>query len=162
MKTQKKYPNLHPDDPQYAFNRAVRYLSLRPRSKKEIEEYLLKKEFTPEVVTQTIDRLLDLNYLNDEEFGKTFMKSRQVYKGRSKYFITYELKQKGLDSTLIENLSSNAQDDLKTAKEFVERKRRVYSKLDKQEFKEKLMRLLQSRGFSYDIIRKSLEDSNKD
>lgn len=154
----RKFPNPHPEDSHYCFNRAVRYLSLRPRSTKEIEEYLLKKDFTPETVKQTVERLLDLNYLNDEEFGKTFMKGRQEFKGRSKYFIKYELKQKGLDSNLIDTLSNEAHDDLETAKVFVERKRRAYSRLDKFEFQQKMMRLLQSRGFSFDIIHKALQD----
>lgn len=154
----RKFPNPHPDDPQYAFNRAARYLSLRPRSVKEIEDYLIKKDFTPTATAAAIARLKDLKFLNDEEFGKNFMRGRQVYKGRSKYFVKYELKQKGLAENVINEVTEDAQDDLTTAKAFVEHKKRIYSHLDKLEFKEKMMRLLQSRGFSFDIIKSVLKD----
>lgn len=154
----KKFPNLHPDDPQYAFNRAVRYLSLRPRSVYEIKEYLLKKDFEPKATEVAIARLIDLKYLNDEEFGKTYMRSRQLYRGKSKYYVSYELKQKGLSDDVIQEVSSGAQEDIDTAKAFIERKKRVYARMDKQEFKEKMMRLLQSRGFSYTTIKEALKE----
>ena len=114
----RKFPNLHPDDPAYAFNRAVRYLSLRPRSIHETREYLIKKDFAPNAVKSAIERLIDLRYLNDEDFTRTFIRTRQEYKGRSKYFVKYELKQKGVSEDIIEEISQDAQDDLKTAKKF--------------------------------------------
>ncbi len=153
----KPFSNAHPNDPQYAFNSAVRYLSLRARSTKEIEDYLAKKGFVDNVISQTILRLTELNFLNDEEFGKSFARSRQQYKGKSKYFISYELKRKGISDDVINTVSKNAQDDFITAKAFVERKKRIYSHLDKFQFKEKMMRLLQSRGFSFDVIKKAVE-----
>lgn len=154
----RKFPNPRPDDPQYAFNRAVRYLSLRPRSIHETQEYLIKKDFEPQAVKSAIERLIDLKYLNDEDFTRTFIRTRQEHKGRSKYFVKYELKQKGVSEEIIEEASSSAQDDLKTAKDFVERKRRVYSKLSKLDFEKKMMRLLSSRGFSFDIIKNALKE----
>lgn len=154
----KKYPNLHPDDPQYAFNRAVRYLSLRARSEKEITDFLIKKDFNPQIIPQVINRLKELKFLSDEEFGRSFMRTRQEYKGKSTYFITYELKQKGLSNELIEKITNNSQDDLKTAKDFIQRKKRLLARLTEQEFKEKMIRLLSSRGFSFDIINKALKD----
>lgn len=153
-----QWTNPHPNDPTYAFNRALRYLSLRQRSEKEIVKYLSVREFTENAIEQAIARLKELKFLNDEEFGKSFARSRQVYKGRSKKFVSYELKQKGVDSTTIDKVLSDSQDDLQTAREFVMRKKRVYATMDKLKFREKMMRLLQSRGFSFDIIKKALEE----
>lgn len=153
----KPFSNQHPEDPQYAFNSATRYLALRARSIKEINDYLIKKGFTISVVSQTIARLKELNFLNDEDYGKSFAHSRQKYRGKSKYFISYELKQKGISEDIINTVSKNAQDDLLTAKAFVERKKRIYAHLDKAQFKGKMMRLLQSRGFSFDVIKKAVE-----
>ncbi len=150
--------NPRPDDPTYAFNRALRYLSLRARSEKEIREYLSKREFTQSASNDAIARLKSLKFLSDEEFSKSFARSRQVYKGRSKRFVSYELKQKGVESETIEKVMSDSQDDLQTAKEFVERKKRVYASMDKVKFKEKMMRLLSSRGFSFDIIKAALNN----
>jgi regulatory protein len=119
----KLFSNEHPNDPQYAFNSAARYLSLRARSTKEIENYLTKKGFVSNIISQTILRLKELNFLNDEEFGKSFARSRQNYKGKSKYFISYELKKKGISDDIINVISKDTQDDLVTARAFVERKK---------------------------------------
>lgn len=158
MTKKQQFHNPRPDDPIYAFNRALRYLSLRARSEKEVREYLSKREFTLDASNEAITRLKTLKFLSDEEFSKSFARSRQVYKGRSKRFVSYELKQKGVESTTIEKVLSDSQDDLQTAREFVERKKRVYTSMEQQKFKEKMMRLLQSRGFSYDIIKQTLKD----
>ncbi len=144
-----KSTNTHPADPDAAFNRALRYLSLRARSKKKIEE---------QAITREIERLIELKFLNDEAYGESFTRTRQEYKGKSKYFIKYELQQKGLSQDIIEKVLEGSQDDLKTARAFVERKKRIFVSLDKKEFKEKMMRLLSSRGFSFDIIRKTLQE----
>lgn len=139
-----------------AFNRALRYLSLRARSKKELKDYLKKKKYNESVIEEAIKKLVELKFLDDKNYAGSFMRGRQIYKGRSKYFVKYELKKKGISEDIIEEVSQNAQDDLKTAKDFVERKRRVYSKLEEKEFEEKMIRLLQSRGFSWDIIKNAL------
>ena len=151
--------NPHPDDPEYAFNRALKYLSLRARSTQEIKDYLLRKKFEPQAISQAINKLIELKFLNDEAFGESFTRSRQVYKGKSRYFVRYELKQKGLEPETIEKVLASSQEDLQTAKEFIARKKRIYSNLDKKEFKEKMIRLLSSRGFAYDIIKNALSNN---
>ena len=158
MKKNRKFPNPHPDDPQYAFNRATSYLSLRARSEKEAENFLIKKDFNPNIIPAVIKRLRDLNFLNDEEYARSFTRTRQEYKGKSKYFIKYELKQKGVAEKVIDEISNESQDDLITAKDFIMRKKRIFSRLNKKEFKEKMLRLLSSRGFTFDIITKALKD----
>jgi SOS response regulatory protein OraA/RecX len=67
------------------------------------------------------------------------------------------LKKKGISDDIINVISKDTQDDLVTARAFVERKKRIYSHLDKTQFKEKMMRLLLSRGFSFDVIKKAVE-----
>lgn len=150
------WTNNNPTDETAAFNRALRYLNLRARSKKEIEEYLKRKEFSESAISQAVQKLLELKFLNDEEYGKSFMRGRQVYKGKSRYYVTHELRQKGIDPDTISKIVIDSQDDLHTAKEFILRKKRIYGNLEKQEFKEKMMRLLSARGFSFDIIKKAL------
>lgn len=160
MKLKKKpqWTNNRADDSDAAFNRALRYLSLRARSQKEIEEYLVRKQFNPPAISQAVKKLLDLKFLNDEEYGKSFTRSRQVYKGRSRFLVSYELKQKGVAEETVSKVLSESQEDIQTAKDFIERKKRVYANLDKLDFKNKMIRLLSARGFSYDTIKKVLKE----
>lgn len=158
MKNQNLTLNNHSNDPEYAFNRALRYLNLRARSKKELEEYLKRKEFSETAISQAIQKLLELKFLNDEEYGISFMRGRQVYKSKSRYYVTHELRQKGVDSDTISKIIADSQEDLQTATDFIIRKKRIFGNLEKQEFKEKMMRLLSARGFSFDTIKKALEE----
>ncbi len=153
-----QWTNPHPNDPTYAFNRALRYLSLRQRSEKEIVKYLSVRDFTENAIQQAITKLKELKFLNDEEFGKSLTRSRQVYKGRSRRFVSYELKQKGVSEEIIGEVIDTSQEDLQTATDFIERKKRVYITMDKLKFKEKMIRLLSARGFSYDIIKTVLKN----
>lgn len=150
--------NNSPEDFPKAFNLALRYLNIRIRSTKELKDYLLRKNFTQEVIEAVIERLVQLKFLNDASFGESFIRNRQERKGKSKLLIKYELKQKGIDESLITQLSQNAKEDVETARDFIIRKRRIYGNLDKKEFREKMMRLLQSRGFSWETIKNALKD----
>lgn len=149
--------NPRASDPDYAFNRALKYLSLRIRSIQEIKSYLENKKFEPQAISQAISKLIELKFLNDEAYGESFTRSRQVYKGKSRYFVKYELKQKGLEQGTIDKVLASSQEDLQTAKDFITRKKRIYSNLNNLEFREKMMRLLSSRGFSFDIIKNALK-----
>ncbi|HET7616396.1 MAG TPA: RecX family transcriptional regulator, partial [Bacillales bacterium] len=65
------------DEVKTAFNLAVRFLSYRMRTVKEITDYLQKKEAEPEVIEKVIGRLEHHQYIDDEEFAKSFVASRK-------------------------------------------------------------------------------------
>ncbi len=146
------------EDHKKAFNLALRYLNLRIRSTKELKDYLAKKKFNQNVIQDIVRQLTDLKFLNDKTFGESLIRNRQK-KGKSSYLISYELKQKGLDEKTISELKENSLNDLETAKDFVERKKHLYQNLSKIEYRNKMGRLLQSRGFSFDIINKVLKEN---
>lgn len=140
-----------------AFNRALRFLTIRIRSIKEIKDYLIKKGFVDKTIDATINRLLELKFLNDEEFGAQWIESRQKHKGKSKFVLKTELKQKGLSDELIEKLLEQTQSDLETAKDFFDRKKNRLSHLSKEEFEKKIIGMLQHKGFSWNTISKVLK-----
>lgn len=154
----KNLPNSSPEDSQKAFNLSLRYLNLRIRSTKEVQDYLVKKGFSKQAVDEVLERLKSLKFLNDKTFGESLIRSRQR-KGKSSYLINYELKQKGLDEKTISELKENNIDDLQTAKDFVQRKKHLYQGLSKIEYRNKIGRLLQSRGFNWDIIKEVLKEN---
>ena len=140
-----------------AFNKSLRYLSFRIRSVKEINDYLSKKGFVEKTISKTVNRLLELKFLNDREFGQQWIDSRQKHKGKSKFVLKNELQAKGLDKELIEKLLQVAVDDLKTTKDFFERKKDKMRHLSKEEFEKKIIGMLQRKGFNWNIISKVLK-----
>src|SRR3989304_7877194 len=94
-----------------AFNYSLKYLSYRARSVKEVYEYLVRKNFVEDTINSVLKKLIDLKFLNDEEFAKSWIESRQKYKGRSKFILKNELRLKGLSDDVIKPLLKEAQDD---------------------------------------------------
>lgn len=152
---QKNSPKIYSEENKSsAFNRALKYLSFRIRSTKEISDYLSQKGFDEKTIAEIIVKLLDLKFLNDLEFGRMWINSRQKYNGKSKYVLKNELQLKGLDKELINTLLGDAQDDLKIAKQLFDKKKDKLKNLSKDEIFKKMAGFLGRKGFSYDIIKK--------
>ena len=62
---------------QQAVDRALNYLSFRPRSREEVRRYLRKKETPPELIDTVIQRLDELNLVNDQSFSEFWLESLQ-------------------------------------------------------------------------------------
>lgn len=146
------------------YNRTLKFLSFRPRSKKEIKDYLSKKKVNEEVASKIIQKLEELNFLNDEEFAKWLIEQRTNFKPRSSRLIKIELKQKGISEEIIDSQISSSEtglisNELEKAKKIVESKIYKYKGLPKQEIFRKLGGLLMRKGFSYDVIKQSIDEA---
>ena len=93
---------LRADDSQRAFDFALKYLSYRLRSKKEIVDYLLGKGFDDETIGVVMDKLEHYGYVNDEAFAKMYFASQKSRYGIKK--IKYNMQQFGLDDCIIEDV----------------------------------------------------------
>jgi regulatory protein len=80
---------------------ALRLLAIRGRTVSEMKERLLKKGFLPEEVEETLHRLLEQGYLNDQRFALDWAKGRlaRVPVGRQR--VASELKAKGVGEAAI-------------------------------------------------------------
>ena len=150
------------------YNFALRFLSYRPRSEKEVRDKLkvqsekLKVKDSTAIIDKIIVKLKEKKFVNDEEFARMFLENRLRFKPRSSRLIQMELKQKGIDPDFIEKLINdlktiNPDSDLEQAKKLVEKRIERLKNLKKQEIYEKLGRYLVSKGFNWDIIKKSID-----
>lgn len=131
-----------------AFERAVGYLSLSPRSSGEIKKYLKDKGYDGEIITLALDKLLLYHYVDDYAYAKSYISSKSKKYGA--FRIKAELRRKGVDSEIIDGLLDEA-DPLgayNTAKKYINSHRNT----DKQ----KLKRFLSGRGFGWDEITSAL------
>lgn len=135
---------------QNPLNSALRYLVHQPRSIRQMNEYLVKKGFDENMINKTIEKLLEQKYLDDEIFTRTFVENRIHHKPKSKFALAYELNQKGIKSAVIEDVLKTY-DDQDLARKAIEPKIQLWSRLDFEKFKKKVLNFLQYRGFSYDI-----------
>ena len=93
----------------FALDRAVGYLAARARSKREIEQKLLQAGYRPSTVEMVIYKLQRENLLDDADFARQWVESRQHHKlGRSR--IAQELRRKGISQEEADEALSTIED----------------------------------------------------
>jgi regulatory protein len=140
---------------------AFKLLSYRPRSVKEIEDRLKKKDYASKIIFEVVRNLKKLKFLNDKEFARMWVESRIKTRPMGRYRLKQELIQKGIDKDLIEKTLSNyrEEEEIELAKELAQRKlKRSYQDLDEITTKRRLYGFLQRRGFSYDTIQEAMKE----
>ena len=140
----------------------IRILTLRPRSEKEIREYLVRKKASQEIITTVIAKVQGHNFQSDLEFARWWVQSRTRYKAKSDLIITMELRQKGISDDLIKSALLEKTDDHLTDEEKIKIVLQKYFKkvesLPKYEQYRRMSAYLSQKGFNYDAIRRAIDD----
>lgn len=150
-------------------NKALKFLSYRPRSEKEVRDNLLKKKASSSTIDLIIKKLQEQKFLNDREFAKWWIEQRTLVKPTGKRLIKFELKRKGIDKELIDEMFNSIEDivhdELEMARSLVQRKINKYlpagrqvKGLDRQKIYQRLGGFLSRRGFDYDTIKKVIDE----
>ena len=146
-----------------ARQRLIAYLSTRPRSVEEARERLQRAGFSSTVVEEVLREAEDRGWLDDVAFAKLWIDDRLMTNPRGPKLLTYELRQKGVDSAHIQQALQEADiDEFGLAKELIERQKRRHWRDDPQARKRKLFAFLQRRGFNDRVIRDALDDADLD
>ncbi|GIW64427.1 MAG: hypothetical protein KatS3mg092_0360 [Patescibacteria group bacterium] len=151
------------DDLSFLFNKAYFYLKFRPRTEKEIRDYLYKKiintHFSRLQVEEVIEKLKEQGLIDDKKFVELYIKDRLLLKPKGEKMLKKELKAKGIKDDLIDDyFQNNSIDEEKIAKELLKKRWSRFQNLDINKIKEKAFRFLLSRGFSYEVVKKTIED----
>ena len=137
---------------------ALRFLSFRRRTEKQVREKLKKKEFDEKIIKATIDKLKEFDLINDLEFATCWVKDRLAYKPRGKKLLKQELWKKGIRKDIIEQVTEElCQDEDKSALELVEKIKKRYKNLEPKVAKRRMFNLLLRRGFSYGTVNRALQ-----
>jgi regulatory protein len=144
------------DERHRVFERAVRFLSYRPRSLTEVERYLRGKAIAEDVIADVIARLERANYLDDEAFARFWLENREQFRPRGQRALRYELRQKGVSDEIIRQVLGGV-DDEASAWRAVEARLSRWANLPADEFRQKVVGYLSRRGFDYSIISLTLD-----
>lgn len=152
------------------YQRALEYALMRPRSEKEIRDYLNRKTLNRKVrvknrktgeyqtrekqgydktlVPLVLERLNARGYIDDHRFAELWVENRNVSKGVSVKKLRNELVQKGISHQIIDDvLDNSARNDEDELRKIIARKANRYP--DQQKFIQYLVR----QGFNYsDVI----------
>jgi regulatory protein len=144
-----------------AYRAALRLLQSRPRSTAELRDRLQRKQFAPEVVEQTLERLRRIELLDDSAFARFWIENRNACRPRGKQALRSELYRKGIDRAVIDTALDDADligDEQARALTLAQGALSRYASIaDYATFQRRLGGYLQRRGFGYDIIKPVLE-----
>jgi len=140
------------------YNAALNYLAIRMRSKWEIETYLKRKDASPALIETILNKLSDINVLDDVKFAEAYIRDRRLLRPTSKRKLILELRKKRIATDVIQQAMAdedNSQDtELASLAEVISRKRRQTRYQDNT----KLMQYLAGQGFNYGDIKAVLEE----
>ena len=139
-----------------ARNEALSFLAVRPRSERELRQRLAQKKYPEEIITQVIARLGDVKLVDDRDFAKFWVETREGFKPRSKRALQYELRQKGVSNEEITRAVKKV-DEGDSAYRAAHSKALRYKDLEAKAFREKLSGFLARRGFDYGTTRKTVD-----
>lgn len=122
------------------YNSALRFLSFRPRSEKEVRDYLINKfskkkssglrhsgkeergnerdsglgqnDERGSIIEKVIAKLREQKFINDEEFAKWWIEQRTSFRPRSLRLIKLELRQRGISDETVEDQISKIKDQI--------------------------------------------------
>ncbi len=137
---------------------ALRFLGARARTVREVEHHLDRCEFGEVEIYEVVERLKDLNLLNDKAYAEDFVTTRLNTKPVSRAHLRRQLIEREIEQDAMENalLLVDDEQETRSAALVAEKYARQYAKLPPDERDELVMRRLLSRGYGYDDARAAL------
>ncbi len=150
------------DSLKQALNLSYFYLKFRPRTKKEVVNYLNRKshknQYNQEIINKVIKRLEEEDLINDKKFIDWFVDQRNRSKPKSRFVLTAELLRLGIEKDLVDYyFQDSPQDEENLAKQALIKRWRQFSRLPKDKRFQKAASFLSCRGFNFEIIKKTID-----
>ena len=141
-----------------ALQRAVGFLARREHSQHELRWKLSGRDYSEEEIKSALQRLIEKGLQSDERFTQAYIESRHQ-RGHGPFKIAAELKQRGVDEALVEQLINS--EDFDWFEHALQVYQKKYAGKPFTDYKDqaKRSRFLQQRGFSSEHIQYAIEAS---
>ncbi len=131
---------------------ALRLLSHRSRSEKEMRTRLAMRGIAPELIDAEVERLRASGLLDDEKFARAWVEDRRQHSPRGRQMLRFELLGRGIDPEDVDDVTAEV-DDRETAAELARRKARAAKPdLSYEVFYARIGGFLRRRGFDYEVV----------
>jgi regulatory protein len=145
------------DDPELVLAAAARFLEARPRSEAEVRRRLGSAGYRRELVDQAVAKLVELGYLDDQAFARSWVESRDRARPRGAIALRRELRLKGIDAgtidaTLDERTEAEGDADETAALRLLDRNRQTLARVaNPRARRQRAYALLARNGFDPEI-----------
>jgi regulatory protein len=145
---------------------AIRYIGVFRKTSGNLREYLCRQSFDPTIIQEVLAELIEEGYIDDQKQARYIIRERQAGKSESQAAIRNRMIRHGVSENVIDSLTSDLTPDEDSAASLI-RSRFVKElvayhqsdKIEKNRLLGKLNRFLQSRGYSFECIRKIIREA---
>jgi len=137
---------------------ALKLLTIRPRSKEELKQLLLDRNYSIKEINEVISRLIELDYLNDIKFMESWCYYRKHISPKSRWFVKRELLIKGISPDDLEEHFDHfysEEEELSCLKRIIEKKMSKGNLMeinsDKKDY-QRIVSALLRKGFKHNLI----------
>lgn len=142
-----------------AYALALRYLGIRLRSRREILDYLKRKDCDPGDIEAALERLEGLELVDDMKFAHAWIADRMAVRPRSRMRLSQELAAKGVARDVVDTALQELEPDAEVAtlRALIERKKRSSGYKDEK----KLLGYLQRQGYRWSLIQEAMQETRE-
>jgi regulatory protein len=159
---------VEPDPESVARTICLNLLTGAPRSRAELAKALRKRGVPDDAAQQVLDRLSDVNLIDDAAYAEAFVESRHRGRGLARSALRQELRRKGVDDVVanaaVETI--DADDELAAARSLVARRVASTERLTPEARLRRLTGMLQRKGYSagvaFRVVREALAAEGAD
>jgi len=144
-------------DPEKARQIALRCLNAQERTAYELKQILRRKHVVEPVAQTIVDRFVEVGLLNDRDFARQWVATRQVSKSASRSRLRRELAVRGIAPALItEALNQASLPEAEVALALARKRAVGMSGLSREKAMRRLISQLERRGFTPAVVRSTV------
>jgi regulatory protein len=142
---------------------ALKLLSYRGRSEKELKKRMTRKGFSDTLISSTIDHLRNSGFVNDVSLAESLKREATANKFFSRNGARRYLLNRGIPRDVIHTVcGQDKEEDLQNARRFVDKKIRLLETFPPATVKRRLYARLLGRGYSAETISTVLKKIKSD
>ncbi|HEV2294801.1 MAG TPA: RecX family transcriptional regulator [Tepidisphaeraceae bacterium] len=146
---------------QEVFDQATRYLGQRLHTRAELHRKLMRREYGERIISDVLDQLEQLGYVDDKRFATAKALSAAQHKHHGKRRAAVELIKAGVKGETARRALEEvyeAHDSLAVARQLAEKQAPSLRRLDGVVARRRLIGMLLRGGFTYDEIRPVIDE----
>jgi regulatory protein len=148
---------MNPEPRQLAFERALKAIGVRERTRAEVVAFLRRRGYQPDVIDDVVRALQEEGLVDDAGYARRFTEDRRLLDGWGSERIARDLARRGVEPELVEQALAghDRSDELGAAAQLLDR--RFPLPFDGDRDRDKAWRMLVRRGYeaelAYEAIR---------
>lgn len=149
---------LYEDLKKKSIRAALSLLSYKQRTVFELSKKLRDKDYDDEIIDITMARLIELGYVNDEQYARDFVEMRKSYAGS--YKLKTDLYRRGINNSIIEMVLSeiNTDDQYEELKAMCVKKNSQSEGLSNEKKYNRVMAFLIRKGYNFADVKSAMAE----